>query len=211
MISIQSHYVQRLIFQIRHEQVRNIYDQIIKVHWDVVLRVANATDLDLDAEHEFLRKVDQTYCTIEATYRELFLPAQAPVIQGTPVVDPNLASTTRLPKRNLRTFDGKLEDWRSFIEVFSHSIHNNATLANIEKFEYLLGCLSGEPLNLFKTIPLSNKNYSIAYKALCDRYDDKRELATHYWNRLHSLPKLKGESATGLRSLYEGFKENLEN
>ncbi|KAJ8968574.1 hypothetical protein NQ314_002239 [Rhamnusium bicolor] len=200
----------RLMFQVRHEQLRNIYDQIIKVHSDVVTRVANTTEQNLEIEHDFLRKVDQTYFSVEIIFRELFPPAQSPVTnQSTLNVLSTPPSTTRLPKRNLRIFDGKLEDWMSFIQVFSHSIHDNATLANVEKFEYLLGRLSGEPLNLIKAISLSDDNYPIAYKALYDRYDNKRDLATHYWNRLHSLSKLRDESASGLRNLYNNFKENL--
>ncbi|KAJ8933255.1 hypothetical protein NQ314_014136 [Rhamnusium bicolor] len=46
----------RLMFQVRHEQLRNIYDQIIKVHSDVVTRVANTTEQNLEIEHDFLRK-----------------------------------------------------------------------------------------------------------------------------------------------------------
>ncbi|KAJ8962073.1 hypothetical protein NQ318_018022 [Aromia moschata] len=132
--------------------------------------------------------------------------AQSPVADKTSIVQ---TSKTRLPKLNLQTFDAKLENWSAFIQVFNRSIHDNNTLANVERFEYLLGCLSGEPLNLIKTIVLSDDNYPIAYKTLLDRYDNKRELATHYWDRLRSLQKLKDETPSGLRSLIYNFNENL--
>ncbi|KAH0811753.1 hypothetical protein GEV33_011038 [Tenebrio molitor] len=71
-----------------------------------------------------------------------------------------------------------------------------------------LGNLTGEPLNLVKVITLSEENYTIAYNALVDRYENKRKLSYHYWNTLKQLPKLTSESASGLRKLSEKFKEN---
>ncbi|KAJ8954618.1 hypothetical protein NQ318_003153 [Aromia moschata] len=205
----ENHTVRRML-EVRSESVKNIYDDILKIHGDIVMKVATLPDSNLDEEHAFLKRVDETYFTIQSIVRELPVQfrssAQSPVADKTSIVQ---TSKTRLPKLNLQTFDGKLENWSAFIQVFNRSIHDNNTLANVERFEYLLGCLSGEPLNLIKTIVLSDDNYPIAYKTLLDRYDNKRELATHYWDRLRSLQKLKDETPSGLRSLIYNFNENL--
>ncbi|KAJ8962501.1 hypothetical protein NQ318_000891 [Aromia moschata] len=205
----ENHTVRRML-EVRSESVKNIYDDILKIHGDIVMKVATLPDSNLDEEHAFLKRVDETYFTIQSIVRELPVhfrsSAQSPVADKTSIVQ---TSKTRLPKLNLQTFDGKLENWSAFIQVFNRSIHDNNTLANVERFEYLLGCLSGEPLNLIKTIVLSDDNYPIAYKTLLDRYDNKRELATHYWDRLRSLQKLKDETPSGLRSLIYNFNENL--
>jgi hypothetical protein len=81
-------------------------------------------------------------------------------------------------------------------------------VAQIEKFQYLLSCWSGEPLNLVKALTLSEENYPIAYKALVDRYENKRRLSYHYWNNIQALPKLKLELSQGLRETIDKFTEN---
>jgi hypothetical protein len=50
-------------------------------------------------------------------------------------------------------------------------------------------------LNLVKALTLSEENYPIAYKALVDRYENKRKLSYYYWNNIQALPKLKLESS----------------
>jgi hypothetical protein len=113
-----------------------------------------------------------------------------------------------LPKLSLRTVDGNFSEWTSFIQFFDNTIHSRPELARIEKFQYLISSLTGEPLNLVKAVTLSEENYPIAYNALVDRYENKRKLSYHYWNTLNQLPKLTSESASGLRKLSDKFKEN---
>lgn len=52
----------------------------------------------------------------------------------------------RLPKLDLKHFDGNPLSWVSFINLFDTTIHNNVQLSNVSKFQYLLSILSGEPL-----------------------------------------------------------------
>jgi hypothetical protein len=59
-----------------------------------------------------------------------------------------------------------------------------------------------------KALTLSEENYPIAYKALVDRYENKRMLSYHYWNNIQALPKLKLESSQGLRETIDKFIEN---
>ncbi|KAJ8943658.1 hypothetical protein NQ318_005660 [Aromia moschata] len=138
----ENHTVRRML-EVRSESVKNIYDDILKIHGDIVMKVATLPDSNLDEEHAFLKRVDETYFTIQSIVRELPVQfrssAQSPVADKTSIVQ---TSKTRLPKLNLQTFDGKLENWSAFIQVFNRSIHDNNTLANVERFEYLLGCLS---------------------------------------------------------------------
>ena len=47
----------------------------------------------------------------------------------------------RLPKRDVPVFDGNSLHWRQFWEQFSVAVHERATLANSEKYVYLLHAL----------------------------------------------------------------------
>jgi hypothetical protein len=47
----------------------------------------------------------------------------------------------KLPKRELRTFNGKICEWQEFWDGFSSSIDNNEQLSDVDKFAYLRGLL----------------------------------------------------------------------
>ncbi|KAJ8961363.1 hypothetical protein NQ318_014606 [Aromia moschata] len=138
----ENHTVRRML-EVRSESVKNIYDDILKIHGDIVMKVATLPDSNLDEEHAFLKRVDETYFTIQSIVRELPVQfrssAQSPVADKTSIVQ---TSKTRLPKLNLQTFDGKLENWSAFIQVFNRSIHDNNTLANVERFSGSSGAIN---------------------------------------------------------------------
>ena len=43
----------------------------------------------------------------------------------------------KLPKLELRKFNGKVEDWPDFWDSFYSAIHNDDQLAEVDKFKYL--------------------------------------------------------------------------
>ena len=57
---------------------------------------------------------------------------------------PNTASLIRLPKNALPEFSGDLNLWPSFWDNYRSAIHENAHLNDIDKFNYLNGCIKGE-------------------------------------------------------------------
>ena len=50
-----------------------------------------------------------------------------------PVVSVNVP----LPKINIPPFDGQIYMWIDFKSIFDSLVHNNDSLSNIEKFQYL--------------------------------------------------------------------------
>lgn len=48
----------------------------------------------------------------------------------------------RLPQIKLQTFDGDIDDWLSFRNLFTSLIHDKADLPKVEKFHYLKRCLA---------------------------------------------------------------------
>lgn len=46
-------------------------------------------------------------------------------------------ATVKLPKLNVPSFDGNILKWQEFWDSFHSAIHDNRTLANIDKFNYL--------------------------------------------------------------------------
>ena len=56
----------------------------------------------------------------------------------------NSSQFHKLPKLNMPTFDGNLLNWQSFWDSFSSAVHDNTTLSDVQKFNYLKSQLYGE-------------------------------------------------------------------
>ena len=63
--------------------------------------------------------------------------ASAPTIAAvTPPTDVRI-NRIKLPKLQLRSFNGDLTKWTAFWESFESAVHNNSELSEVEKFNYL--------------------------------------------------------------------------
>lgn len=115
----------------------------------------------------------------------------------------------RLPKLELKTFTGEPLEWVSFINLFNSSIHENTTLSAVIKFQYLLSVISGEPLNLVKSLPISENNYKVAYDLLKSRYHSPRRLVTLHINKILELPSINYRP-TPMRLFVNAYNENMQ-
>jgi len=52
------------------------------------------------------------------------------------------SSHNRLPFLKLSKFDRKYGEYNRYIAAFNHKVHDDVLLSDIDKFTYLLGCLS---------------------------------------------------------------------
>ncbi|UYV72086.1 hypothetical protein LAZ67_9001772 [Cordylochernes scorpioides] len=85
---------------------------------------------------------------------------------GNNAVNKNYAN---LPKIELPIFDGKIENWISFSNIFETTIINNSQLTkltNIVKLQYLKTCLKGKALVLVNLIPITENNFVLAWDLL---------------------------------------------
>jgi hypothetical protein len=197
----------RALLKRRFVRAQSIFEKFEPLHSAILAHTAAQSEPDFAAEEQIRREFFEAFDEIEAIYinhfPEIDRPASTETNQST-----SSSSNLRLPKLSLRNFNGNFSEWNSFIQFFNNAVHSRADVAQIEKFQYLLRCLSGEPLNLVKALTLSEENYPIAYKALVDRYENKRRLSYYYWNNIQALPKLKSESSQGLRETIDKFTEN---
>ncbi|KAL7079158.1 hypothetical protein ACQ4LE_001536 [Meloidogyne hapla] len=75
---------------------------------------------------------------------------------------PNIHSQVRLPKNSLPEFYGDLNLWPSFWDNYRSAIHENAHLTDIDKFNYLNGCVKGEAKKLIQNYFITEANYNLA-------------------------------------------------
>ncbi|XP_072144712.1 uncharacterized protein [Dermacentor andersoni] len=123
------------------------------------------------------------------------------------------STTTRLPKLEIAKFDGNLRSWHRFWNQFESTIHKNPALHPIDKFQYLTSYLTGKAAAAIDGLPLSDRNYEIAVKALVERFGKDDVIIEEHMSRLlnirpvhnildtERLRTLYDEVQTGIRSL----------
>ncbi|XP_055633085.1 uncharacterized protein LOC129773498 [Toxorhynchites rutilus septentrionalis] len=115
-----------------------------------------------------------------------------------------------LPQIKLQTFDGDIDAWLSFRDLFSSLIHLKADLPEVEKFHYLKGCQMGEPKNLIDPLPITKANYQTAWDMLMKRYNNCKQLKKRQVLSLFKLPSLSKESVPELHNLLESFERIVQ-
>ncbi|XP_037930413.1 uncharacterized protein LOC119665183, partial [Teleopsis dalmanni] len=75
----------------------------------------------------------------------------------------------KLPHLKLPTFSGKYSEYKNFINSFVQIIDREACLTNIEKFNHLRNCLTGQALETVQAFPICNENYPKALERLKTR------------------------------------------
>lgn len=119
-------------------------------------------------------------------------------------------SRPRLPKLELFTFDGNIENFNTFFETFCSLVHNQTSIPKIDKFHYLLSCTKGAALNIVKSVPISANNYELVWKSLLDKYQDHRMLVGRYLDKMLSFSPLQKESSDNLNSFIENFDHSYK-
>lgn len=83
---------------------------------------------------------------------------------------------------------------------FKH-IHTTASLSNVQKLQYLRGCLSGEANDVVNSLEISDLNYDVAWRLLKKRYDNKRVIVHTHIKHIVELLSMTKENACELRQI----------
>uniref|UniRef100_A0A914LR93 CCHC-type domain-containing protein n=1 Tax=Meloidogyne incognita TaxID=6306 RepID=A0A914LR93_MELIC len=130
------------------------------------------------------------------------LEAAIPFIENTNA--PIGSSLIHLPKTQLPTFSGDCVAFLSFWNTFKAGVHD-LPISDSIKFTYLKQCLSGSPLTLISSLPVTDESYQSALELLRKNYDNPNEVARSLHNLLRKLPHVRaGENfCTDLRLLLD--------
>lgn len=119
------------------------------------------------------------------------------------------SNLVKLPKISIPSFSGKYTEWTTFRDLFVSMIHNNNTLDNVQKLQYLKGYLTGEAEQLIRYTPVTDANYEQCWKQLEDRYSNKKYLSNCILKRLLSQRNITNESAGALKELMDTSSDCL--
>lgn len=112
----------------------------------------------------------------------------------------------KLKPIELPIFDGDFMKWPTFSGLFTSLILNNGLIDNIQKLQYLKTHVSNEAAKLIDKLEITSDNFTIAWKLLTDRFENKRALCNRHLNELLNQPKMTFESAEQLKTLHDVSK-----
>lgn len=125
----------------------------------------------------------------------------------------NQTRNYKLPKIEIKKFDGQLKNWLGFWSQFK-KIHEDATLHDSDKFQYLVQSMvtGTRAQKLVESYPQSSDNYSKVIEALQSRFGDKVLLAEVYVRELlkfvnSSMHKKRDKDSLG--ALYDELESHL--
>jgi hypothetical protein len=114
------------------------------------------------------------------------------------------SSHVRLPKLEVRKFDGKIHEWQEFWDSFKSAIHNNTRLSDVDKFSYLRGLTEGPAKATIAGFSLTAENYAAAVELLELRFGKKVAIERAHVSQLLKVPPVYGEKdVRGLRILHD--------
>ncbi|XP_058817780.1 uncharacterized protein LOC131681089 [Topomyia yanbarensis] len=167
-----------------------------------------------DSEEQFSderREFQTLYFELKASL-EGKLPSRPPTAPPLPLPSVHVqpVANIRLPEISLKQFSGRIDDWVSFRDLFVSLIHNNQQLGAVQKLHYLRATISGEAAGIISSLDLSANNYSVAWKMLRERYENKNFLIKRHMSGLLSISSLKRESSSGLSELADEFDRHVQ-
>ncbi|GBO06769.1 hypothetical protein AVEN_97837-1 [Araneus ventricosus] len=110
----------------------------------------------------------------------------------------------RLPKLTIPKFNGDSLYWNSFWNSFRVSIHDNTSLAKVEKYNYLRSYLSAKALIAIEGFLISDENYDSALEILKNRFGHRDIVIHAHMNKLLNLPPVhRSDDIVKLRHLYD--------
>lgn len=109
----------------------------------------------------------------------------------------------RLPQLKLPKFDGKYSEYSRFINTFNNMVHEEPCISKIDKFGFLLNCLSGPALAMVEPFQVVEENYQKVLDKLKERYDNKNLIFIDNINSIFSISPMNNSNPTELRSILD--------
>lgn len=119
-------------------------------------------------------------------------------------------ASLRLKPIHIKEFNGNLQDWPEFSELFTSIVLNNRKLNDIQKMQYLKTSLVGDAANVVKQLKITGNNLAIAWSLLEHTYENKRDLVDKCLKTLMSQKKMTREDNCQYKHLLNTSRECYE-
>ena len=120
----------------------------------------------------------------------------------------NNSSVHRLSKLALPIFNGNPLKWQTFWDSYKAAVHDNKSLCDIKRFNYLKAHLAEEAARSIEGLPLTDTNYAQSVKILEERFGQPHKITNAHMQALLDLPN-PSESVTSLRGFYDCMENHV--
>lgn len=93
----------------------------------------------------------------------------------------------RLPKLTIKRYNGDLTKWLPFWDSFQSSVHDNPTLSNIDKFNYLTSFLESSAADAIAGLSITSANYEEASSTLKKCFGNTQSIVNKHMDSLLSI------------------------
>ena len=115
-----------------------------------------------------------------------------------------MSSKLRLPKLELKSFDGNMMNWMEFWDSFERNIHLNSSLCDVDKMSYLKASLKGTASHAIADLRTTGYNYASAVDILKEKYGKANVLKGSHMSALKAVVGVTySKNVDGLKKLYE--------
>ncbi|XP_036329799.1 uncharacterized protein LOC118741936 [Rhagoletis pomonella] len=180
-------------------EFRENHRQIMRLDANEVIK-EKYLDIDLNDqfEEQYLEAVSTVRAAFESAYPVVTVAAESNTLSSNinvPIAVSNPSYEVTLPEVKLPMFDGNYVEWPTFKEMFIARVHDSNRLNDSQRLHYLKGALSGAPAKDIEHLSPLAENYADAWKMLCDLYDNKRILFSHFMDVFERKPDVHPNDA----------------
>ncbi|GBL93940.1 hypothetical protein AVEN_76674-1 [Araneus ventricosus] len=155
----------KVYLQIRIDKLEEIYANFDSVDAKLPVKISEIEQFEktyFETKAKLQTPLDKI--NFHMQMKKVNLPMQMKKV-NLPMQMNNMASCSfKLPKINIKSFNGKYNDRPAFKDMYVSMIHHNEALSNIQKFHYISELLSDEPATVIKHIPFSEASYIEAWE-----------------------------------------------
>ncbi|XP_078051647.1 uncharacterized protein LOC144477784 [Augochlora pura] len=163
-------------------------------------------------ESEQARRFDiiNDYCSATGRASEYIRQIELPTTarSNSELTSP-ITATIKLPEMRLPSFDGTIENWSSFFDIFSSTIDRNNDLTPVQKLQYLRSSLTGTAAACIASLATTDANYTDAIDLLKQKFDCPRRVILKHCNAILDHPRLIKDTPEALGNLVDAINQNL--
>ena len=167
---------------------------------------------EIDNSDGFKEGVYTVMVRIERTLTPAPAASGPTLISRFPVTHPSSPRSgghMKLPKLSIRPFNGELTAWTPFWDSYRSAIHDNPSLTDTEKFNYLRSLLERTALDAISGLSLTAPNYKEAVAVLERRFGNKQRIVAKHMDALMNLEAVTSQHKfKGLRRLYDNVESH---
>lgn len=176
----------------------------------------DCTDQELEKESEEAEKYQSTISTVKIKINELVksvdCETSSSVASNATVLNGSAKKTYKLPKIEIKKFNGELLEWLSFWSQFE-KIHEDSELHDSDKFQYLTQAMVEDTRasDLVKSYPQTSDNYAKVVEALTNRFGKKKILQQVYVRELIKMiaTNVKTNDKIPVTALFDKLESHL--